>query len=616
MRFSWWNKIRFRVLLAGLGLTILPLYLISAYHLRTLRADLIETTTTQNIKVVEEVASSVRLATVNVAEQMKLIATTYCETLLTSRPEEQERILYSLLKQVPVLEEVSITNREGHELIRVSRRRVITSTDLVNMRGQPTWYTAITGQIAFGTPAPAIDGRPLLTVAVPISARKAAKPVGVLWGEVSLRGVMDHVMALISLQRATFYVVDRQGKLIGHPDFSPVLLREDLSNYPAVQQILYNNQGKQAIPLQYRVPDGREMLGAGKVIEGLGWVTLVEVPMEEALLRLQQHTRQLLLFLLIVVTLVSVCGYKAAEAFTGPITRLSRAAEAVGSGMLDVTVPEKSTTEIGLLERSFNVMVRQLAEKARWEEAIRRTEKMAAIGQLAASVAHEINNPLATLAAYAEDLDDRGREEGWDYLIQSGILEHYLEVVRSQVERCKSITRRLLDFARPSLGETGPADVLAVVKETVALVRYAFHKKGVNLNWEDSFITPFPMAKIDRSELQQVIFNLLQNSLDATPAGGMVVIDLFQEAGKIVIRISDTGTGMPAEYLSRVMEPFFTTKPPDQGTGLGLTICHHIVTKAGGNLTISSKTGRGTTVSVFLPLATTGENMTAGEEKQ
>ncbi|MBE3582443.1 MAG: HAMP domain-containing protein, partial [Thermoanaerobacteraceae bacterium] len=339
-------------------------------------------------------------------------------------------------------------------------------------------------------------------------------------------------------------------------------------------------------------------------------------PMDEALLRLKQHTSRLSLFLLLVIALVSIGGYKAAEQFTAPITRLSRAAAAVGRGMLDVTVPEKSTTEIGLLERSFNTMVRQLAEKARMEEAIRRAEKMAAVGQLAASVAHEINNPLATLAAYAEDLADRGREEGWNYLIQSGILEQYLEVVRSQVERCKLITRRLLDFARPSLGETGPADVLAVVKETIALVHYAFHKKGVALNWEASFISPFPMAKIDSSELQQVIFNLLQNSLDATPAGGRVIIDLFQEAGKIVIRISDTGTGIPAEYLSRATEPFFTTKPPDQGTGLGLTICHHIVTKAGGSLTISSKTGRGTTVSVFLPLAATGENMTAGEEKQ
>ncbi|MBE3571529.1 MAG: hypothetical protein IMW95_01040, partial [Moorella humiferrea] len=127
--------------------------------MRTLRADLIETTTTQNINVVEEVASSVRLATVSVAEQMKLVATTYCETLLTSRPEEQERILYSLLKQVPVLEEVSVTNREGRELTRVSRRRVITSADLVNMREQSVWNTAISNQMAFGTPAPGVDGR-------------------------------------------------------------------------------------------------------------------------------------------------------------------------------------------------------------------------------------------------------------------------------------------------------------------------------------------------------------------------------------------------------------------------------------------------------------------------
>ncbi|CEP68653.1 Signal transduction histidine kinase, core [Moorella glycerini] len=616
MPFSWWNRIRFRVLLAGLVLTILPLYLLGAYHLCTLRADLVESTKSQNLKAVEEVASSVWLATVSVTDQMKLVATTYRETLLTSKPEEQERILYSLLQQVPVLEEVSVTNQEGRELTRVSRRRVITPADLVNMHGQQVWNTAITGQTAFGTPEPGVDGRPLLAMAVPIPDRKARGPVGVLWGEVSLRGVMDHVTALISLQRATFYVVDRQGKLIGHPDFSSVLLREDLSNHPGVQQILFNNTSKQAIPLQYNLPDGREMLGAGKVVEGLGWVTLVEVPMEEALLRLQQHTRQLLLFLLIVVALVSVCGYKAAEAFTAPITRLSKAAAEVGRGRLDITVPERSTTEIGHLERSFNAMVRQLAEKARMEEAIRRAEKMAAVGQLAANVAHEINNPLATLAAYAEDLADRGQEEGWDYLVQSGTLEQYLGVVRAQVERCKTITRRLLDFARPPLGETGPADVLTAVKETVALVSYAFHKKGVALNWEAPSIKPFPRVKIDTSELQQVLFNLLQNALDATPAGGRVTIDLFQEAGMIIIRIADTGKGIPAEYLSRATEPFFTTKPPGQGTGLGLTICHHIVTKAGGNLTINSETGRGTTVSVTLPLASTGENIAAGEGKE
>ncbi|MCL5676550.1 MAG: ATP-binding protein, partial [Firmicutes bacterium] len=255
-------------------------------------------------------------------------------------------------------------------------------------------------------------------------------------------------------------------------------------------------------------------------------------------------------------------------------------------------------------EPRFLEVVEDITQQKAMEAMVVQTDKLAALGQLAAGVAHEINNPLASVAAYAEDLMDRLREEGPQALTTGGAAMEYLSTIRQQVERCKGITFNLLKFARQGTPEErqGPemVPVNETLKDTVALAGHRIRRQGVAVRWRLS--DGLPPARAERARLQQVFLNLLTNALDAMePRGGTLTLEVVRQADTAHVRITDTGRGIPPEDRPRVFEPFFTTKPPGKGTGLGLSICYGIVSEWGGHIQLESEPGRGTTVEVSLP---------------
>jgi signal transduction histidine kinase len=235
-----------------------------------------------------------------------------------------------------------------------------------------------------------------------------------------------------------------------------------------------------------------------------------------------------------------------------------------------------------------------------------RQEKLASLGRLAAGVAHELNNPLSSVAGFAEALQRRAAEGEGAGPFPFADCQEYLGVIQSEVARAAAIVHRLLDFSRQREPAFGPLDLQSVVSDAVSFV-----KRQASLANQQIVLSPFRKefeVRGDVQMLQQVFLNLLTNALDAVATGGEVRISAEDEGplrGRpwVAVQVADNGTGISPEDLARIFDPFFTTKEVGKGTGLGLAICQSIVEQHGGSIDIQSEgRGKGTVVTVRLPL--------------
>ncbi len=233
--------------------------------------------------------------------------------------------------------------------------------------------------------------------------------------------------------------------------------------------------------------------------------------------------------------------------------------------------------------------------------AINRAEKLAAVGRLAAGVVHEINNPLATIAACAEALEQRIEEGSFEASDAADDLSEYLGLIKSEAFRCKTITTDLLDFSRIRTGERTAIDLGDIVRSAANLVSH--QKRGEGITYVIEIDHDLPMVSADGGQLQQAVIALATNGIDAMPSGGKLTFRAFSKGNRVMIEVVDDGTGIPPENMPKVFEPFFTTKEVGKGTGLGLAVCYGIISEHGGRLSVRSNVGKGTTFSIFLPTA-------------
>jgi signal transduction histidine kinase len=229
-------------------------------------------------------------------------------------------------------------------------------------------------------------------------------------------------------------------------------------------------------------------------------------------------------------------------------------------------------------------------EMRRFNERLLLTEKLAAIGQLAAGIAHELNTPLASISGYAEELSEIAKGDGEK-------LRKYTDVIRAQTERCKGITQSLLNFARTREFRMQAVDINALLREAIDYLR--FKKRAVRLEISTD-LRAQAAVQADPGQLLQVFLSILINAADATEGGGTITVR-SSSGDDVRVVISDTGCGIPPENMKKVFEPFFTTKGPGQGTGLGLSISYGIVKQLGGVIDLKSDVGKGTEVTIALP---------------
>jgi two-component system sensor histidine kinase/response regulator len=259
------------------------------------------------------------------------------------------------------------------------------------------------------------------------------------------------------------------------------------------------------------------------------------------------------------------------------------------TAVLRVEVNERKAAEVALQASSDEVktMSQQL-----WQ-----AEKLATMGELASSIAHELNNPLATVSLRVESLiaqttgdDPRLRELG---------------IIGQEVERMGNLVSNLLQFSRRSQPQISTVNVCEEIEKTIELVHYHLRKHNVAVARE--FKPEGPLIHADRQQLRQLFLNLFTNANDAMPEGGTLTIRVIRhsEEKQICIEIADTGVGIPPEILPKVLEPFYTTKPEGKGTGLGLAICRRIAQAHNGTLNITSEgsPGNGTRVCITLPFS-------------
>ncbi len=234
-------------------------------------------------------------------------------------------------------------------------------------------------------------------------------------------------------------------------------------------------------------------------------------------------------------------------------------------------------------------------------EQIIEAGKLASLGELAAGIAHEINNPVAIMVEEAGWLEDILEESIQD----RGKIEEFsrsLRQIKTQGKRCKEITHKLLSFARRIDSRVSKIQINEVINEVISLS--ARRAKFSNIKIKSILSPGLPEIYASPSELQQVFLNLINNSIDAIDEkkGGLITISTKRAKNQIICEITDTGCGIPKANLSRIFDPFFTTKPVGKGTGLGLSICYGIIKKMGGDIKVESEIGKGTTFTIYLPI--------------
>ncbi len=242
------------------------------------------------------------------------------------------------------------------------------------------------------------------------------------------------------------------------------------------------------------------------------------------------------------------------------------------------------------------LIVEDISARVQLEEQLQISEKMASIGLLAAGVAHEVNTPLTGISSFTQMLLQNAEPDDPKTKV--------LEKIERQTFRAAKIVNGLLNLARPAQVDSGPVDINAVINDVLSLLEHQFRTGRIQVRKELSQVSPIVQGI--EFKLQQVFLNLFLNARDAMPKGGWLTIVTRGGAGHATIEVGDTGSGIPEDHLSRIYDPFFSTKEIGKGTGLGLSITYGIVQEHGGTITCDSAVGQGTRFTLTLPLSGAG----------
>ena len=275
---------------------------------------------------------------------------------------------------------------------------------------------------------------------------------------------------------------------------------------------------------------------------------------------------------------------------------LKQGTEAISSGNLEYQLPPGRSSGFDILDEAFNNMAKSLKDRdERLQKAfqrITRTERLASLGQMAAGVAHEINNPLGGILLYSNLVLEEMTEDN--------LSRDNMEKIIYQTDRCKKIVQNLLDFARTPSGDMVPLSINEVIMTSLNLVKDQSMFLGIEV--ETRLAENLPEVRGNLSRLEEVFLNLFINATDAMEGNGTLRISTRRSStNSVKIYISDNGKGVDKAYLPHIFEPFFTTKDPGQGTGLGLSITYGIIEKHNGIIDVESTPGKGTTFIITLP---------------
>lgn len=494
---------------------------------------------------------------------------------------QQERALRNYLLAFPEFRSITLYSAHGQPIVstRLSAADVPPPPDLPTP-GHGVSFSPV-----------AIDDDALPVVHVVTAVRSAAGDPDRLVASISLEEMWRVVDGLRVGLAGHALLVEPGGRLLAHGDPAQkarIARGELLQRHPLIDQRLPPGTVR-----EYASPDGQEFLAAAAPVRSTGWLLVLEQPTRHAFAQEEALQRFLLVAIALAVLTMVAIGSWLGRSLLGPIGSLVQATGALAGGALDTRVTLSRDDEFRRLAQSFNRMAERLGEL---QAETRRQERQAMFGRLAAGLVHDLAHPVQNLVNSSRLL-----------LRQPADVE-YREVFRRTMEREGATMRRVLDdlrqLSRPAPLERFPLDVARQVRDTLEAMRAGADAAGVSLAFEG---VPGATAMGDAFALGRVWRNLVQNGIEASPAGGGVTATVSSEGHTTVVRVRDTGAGIAADHLPHLFDEFATTKR--RGLGLGLAICKRIVEQLGGTIGASNAADGGAVFEVRLPAA--GEAGTA-----
>ena len=523
-----------------------------------------------------------------------------------------------LLRQVPAITELAQLDASGKERLRVSRLAMDVVASGTDFSKEPKFTEAVARKVYYGPVYFRRESEPYMTLAIAGTRRDA----GVSVAEVNLKLIWDVVSQIKVGERGHAYVVDAQGRLIAHPDISLVLRNTDMSRLAQVSAA--RGTSRRAAGASERVQEsedigGRKVLTAYAPVAPLGWLVFVELPATEAYAPLYAALERLALVLLAALGFAVLAGMFLAGRMVGPIQALRAGAERIGGGDLSQQIRIKTGDELEALADQFNVMAGRLKEsyaglEQKVEERTREVEEKSRQLELASqhksqflsSMSHELRTPLNAIIGLTEMMVTNAARFGTEKAAEP------LRRVHRAGSHLLGLINQVLDLSKIEAGklELSPdwVNLTPLINEVVDTARPLAEQNNNRLVVKGQ--ENLGSLTVDPMRLRQILLNLLSNACKFTKQGEVTLLarKLVNEGNWIEFAVSDTGIGMTPEQQAKLFEEFTqadsSTARQYGGTGLGLAITRKLARMMGGDVTLTSEAGKGSTFTVRLPAST------------
>jgi len=576
---------RFVMLIATAA--VAPLVIYGGLSISSLRSGTRESVNQGNVALAEQVATRVKLYMDNTARILRSTAQELGETSLAQW--QQSRILKNHVLEFPEFHEISLFDAGGRV---IATSRVGPPETKVSTASSHTTQGVEVAAIFLDT-----DGLP--TTDLSIRLQTGTTTTGWLIARISLEDLWRFVDQVRVGRQGYALVLSAELQVIAHGNPAEkrlVALPVDPQHpLPEVEVVSKHSESKFAEI--YTDRDNREKLAAVARVPDINWTVIVEQPTDEAYAIASSFQQQLVAAIGLALLGTILLGWVWARSFITRIFALTAATRALAEGRMDQRVAIGGRDEIHQLGDSFNSMADRLVEL---QEDVRKQERQAMFGRIAAGLVHDLSHPIQNIGNSCK-------------LIVKMFDDHeYRETFKRTVEREMVMIKRVLDdlrnIARPIPLERFPVEIQRSVTEVVDSMQPHAETAGVTLQLETSAEPAF--IEGDLFALGRVYRNLILNAIQATAPGGLITVGTETRADRVFVRVQDTGCGIPADRLAAIFEDFVTTKR--RGLGLGLAISRKIVDQLGGQITVTSEVGKGTTFVLEFPRTRARPMLVAG----
>ncbi len=626
------GKLLYKLLVVFLSLSIVPLLVAGFQLIRVGDSYIQKQIIGVKLGIAQKVASSVTSYMEDKKNALQIVHKS--NDFLAMNPRSQSEILSNVMNAYPMFMHMAVIDLNGREVSSVNRMGRSSLADTRREEMQALKLIKSLGNY-IGPVSRSPEGYPQMTLGVPVE-RIPGRPIGVLVGTLNLIDLSSLIKDLVIDKKGYVYIVDMaQKRLVAHPDIQTLLSNDPP---PEVRAAALAPEETSSGALEFTDQSKHRFLATYASVPKLNWRVFVQQPTDEAYAASKQMRNEIFKVLIGVILITIIVGTFISQAIVRRVQTLQLAMEQVGEGNFNVPDVPTSNDEFGSLTEKFIWMANSLKDKTlklvsaqkelqKWnselekrvqvrtrdlkeaQEQLIAQEKLAALGQMASVVGHELRNPLAVMNNAVYFLKTKllgsgstvipakaGIHDGSpiaDALGDPNKVQKYLNIIESEILKSNAIIRDVLDFSRNRALHLAAHKVDELVSQAIERIQIP---AGVTLKKE--LTLGDLQVPLDEDEIRQVLVNLMENACQAMTSGGTLTVGTKSHEDQIEIIIADAGCGIPQEHLSKIFAPFFTTK--SRGTGLGLAVVKKIIERHQGTIDVESKVAEGTAFHIHL----------------